>query len=73
MKLVFTYQEAIKALRKEYSIPKEETVEIEWSLWGTYTPIGLPAPFYAPTIMCDCTGTVTTASTPMCTGGTILN
>jgi len=70
MKLVFTYQEAIKALRKEYSIPKEETVEIEGTLWGTYTPYVYT--YAAPTILYDCTGTVTTASTPMCTG-TILN
>jgi len=38
MKRVFTKQEAIDALRKQHSIPQEETIEIEGTLWGTYTP-----------------------------------
>ena len=52
MKRVFTKQEAIDALRKQHSIPQEETIDIEGSLCGTYTP------FYTTASTPMCTGTI---------------
>ena len=60
MKRVFTKQEAIVALRKQYNIPEEESVDIDstnywyWPTIVPYTPNTYPNTIY-------CNGVTTTA------------